>query len=191
MLDPVRRHALLPLGPRRLAARDMLRHGLLPGQTGPLGRRACAPNKSTLAYANAHRPAALYEDLFWPALVLLRWLHHLSHASWSESNLAALLRMNLDLREWLRAPFGQPTGPPPPEIGGQLEIPLPGLGGQMSLSHLARLFKAHGCTCELNLRTQKTAIFLLEVSGDQIILNSSEFLRHCDGRNRSCARTAC
>src|SRR6266542_4152032 len=27
-----------------------------------------APNKSTLSYANAHRPAALYEDLFWSML---------------------------------------------------------------------------------------------------------------------------
>ena len=27
-----------------------------------------APNKSTLSYANAHRPAALYEQLFWSAL---------------------------------------------------------------------------------------------------------------------------
>lgn len=66
------------------------------------------------------------------ALVLLRWLHYLSHASWSLSNQAAMLRMNLftyrDLRAWLRAPFGQPTGPFPPEIGVQLEIPLPGLG---------------------------------------------------------------
>ena len=24
-----------------------------------------APNKSTLSYANAHRPAAIFEDLFW------------------------------------------------------------------------------------------------------------------------------
>ena len=29
---------------------------------------ADAPNKSTLSYANAHRPAALYEDVFWTAL---------------------------------------------------------------------------------------------------------------------------
>jgi hypothetical protein len=27
-----------------------------------------APNKSTLSYANAHRPAALFEDLFWTSL---------------------------------------------------------------------------------------------------------------------------
>ena len=27
-----------------------------------------APNKSTLSYANQHRPAALYEDLFWTIL---------------------------------------------------------------------------------------------------------------------------
>lgn len=66
------------------------------------------------------------------ALLLLRWLAHLSRSGWSLSTLAAMLRLNLftygDLRDWLRAPFGQPTGPPAPEIGVQLELPLPGLG---------------------------------------------------------------
>jgi hypothetical protein len=27
-----------------------------------------APKRSTLSYANEHRPAALYEDLFWTAM---------------------------------------------------------------------------------------------------------------------------
>jgi hypothetical protein len=31
-----------------------------------------APKKSTLSYANEHRPAALYEDLFWSALKRFR-----------------------------------------------------------------------------------------------------------------------
>ncbi len=66
------------------------------------------------------------------ALLLLRWLHHLSHASWSFSNLAAMLRLNLftyrPLHDWLRAPFGQPNPPPGPEVGIQLELPLFGLG---------------------------------------------------------------
>ena len=31
-----------------------------------------APNKSTLSYANRHRPAALYEDLFYTALARFR-----------------------------------------------------------------------------------------------------------------------
>lgn len=31
-----------------------------------------APNRSTLSYANEHRPAALYEDLFWSALERFR-----------------------------------------------------------------------------------------------------------------------
>jgi len=31
-----------------------------------------APNKSTLAYANRHRPAALYEELFYTALARFR-----------------------------------------------------------------------------------------------------------------------
>ena len=46
------------------------------------------------------------------ALLLLRWLHHLSKAGWSLSNLAAMLRMNLftyrDLREWIDKPFATP-----------------------------------------------------------------------------------
>jgi hypothetical protein len=49
------------------------------------------------------------------ALLLLKWLHHLSHASWSFSNLATMLRLNLftyrDLREWLKEPFGPPPSP--------------------------------------------------------------------------------
>ncbi len=46
------------------------------------------------------------------AMLLLKWLHHLSAINWSLSNLAALLRLNLftyrDLPEWLRNPFRTP-----------------------------------------------------------------------------------
>jgi hypothetical protein len=46
------------------------------------------------------------------ALLLLKWLHHLSQAKWSLSNLASMLRLNLftyrDLRRWLENPFGTP-----------------------------------------------------------------------------------
>lgn len=46
------------------------------------------------------------------ALLLLKWLHHLSQAKWSLSNLASMLRLNLftyrDLRQWLENPFGTP-----------------------------------------------------------------------------------
>jgi len=49
------------------------------------------------------------------ALLILRWLHHLSSARWSLSNLAAILRFNLfnyrQLSEWLHTPFG----PAPPK----------------------------------------------------------------------------
>ena len=52
------------------------------------------------------------------ALLLLRWLHHLSKARWSLSNLASLLRLNLftyrDLRQWLDDPFNRPPAQPPP-----------------------------------------------------------------------------
>jgi hypothetical protein len=46
------------------------------------------------------------------AILLLKWLHHLSKAKWSLSNLASMLRMNLftyrDLPAWLDNPFGTP-----------------------------------------------------------------------------------
>ena len=46
------------------------------------------------------------------ALLLLKWLHHLSQASWSLSNLASMLRLNLftyrDLTHWIDNPMGTP-----------------------------------------------------------------------------------
>ena len=46
------------------------------------------------------------------AILLLKWLHHLSKAKWSLSNLASMIRMNLftyrDLRKWLDDPFETP-----------------------------------------------------------------------------------
>ena len=63
------------------------------------------------------------------ALLLLKWLHHLSKAIWSLSNLVALLRMNLfayrDLLTWLHDPFGTPPIVPGPE---QLALPIGVLG---------------------------------------------------------------
>ena len=63
------------------------------------------------------------------ALLLLKWMHFLSQASWSFSNLASLLRLNLftyrDLREWLNKPFTTDPIIPGPE---QLVIPLGGFG---------------------------------------------------------------
>jgi len=53
------------------------------------------------------------------ALLLLKWLHHLSQANWSLSNLATMLRLNLftyrDLRDWLKDPFGTPPIVPGPQ----------------------------------------------------------------------------
>lgn len=63
------------------------------------------------------------------ALLLLKWLHFLSAAGWSLSNLASLLRLNLftyrDLKEWLDKPLETPPLQPPAE---QLALPLPSLG---------------------------------------------------------------
>jgi hypothetical protein len=53
------------------------------------------------------------------AILLLKWLHHLSKAKWSLSNLASMLRMNLftyrDLTAWLDNPFGTPPLLPQPQ----------------------------------------------------------------------------
>ena len=63
------------------------------------------------------------------AMVLLRWLHHLSKARWSLSNLVSLLRLSLftyrDLEEWLNDPFETPPQFPQPK---QLPLDLFGLG---------------------------------------------------------------
>jgi hypothetical protein len=60
------------------------------------------------------------------ALLLLKYLHHLSRFGWSLSNLATMLRLNLftyrDLVKWLHDPFGQPPAPP------VIQLPLPGFG---------------------------------------------------------------
>jgi hypothetical protein len=46
------------------------------------------------------------------ALLLLKWLHHLSQANWSLSNLASMLRLNLftyrNLTQWIDNPMGTP-----------------------------------------------------------------------------------
>jgi len=53
------------------------------------------------------------------AMLLLKWLHHLSQAHWSLSNLATMLRLNLftyrDLRRWLKDPFDTPPIVPGPK----------------------------------------------------------------------------
>jgi hypothetical protein len=46
------------------------------------------------------------------ALLLLKWLHHISKANWSLSNLASMLRLNLftyrELTQWIDNPMGTP-----------------------------------------------------------------------------------
>jgi hypothetical protein len=62
------------------------------------------------------------------AMLLLKWMHHLSRAGWSLANLASMLRLNLftyrDLRAWLDDPYETPPMAP----GSQLLFPMPGLG---------------------------------------------------------------
>jgi hypothetical protein len=63
------------------------------------------------------------------ALLLLRWLHYLSKAGWSFSNLASMLRLNLftyrHLRDWLDDPFATPPEVTAPQ---HFQLSLPGLG---------------------------------------------------------------
>jgi hypothetical protein len=60
------------------------------------------------------------------ALLLLKWLHHLSRATWSLSNLCAMLRLNLltyrELLAWLHEPFGTP--PLEPDGAGPVQLSL-------------------------------------------------------------------
>jgi hypothetical protein len=63
------------------------------------------------------------------ALLLLKWLHHLSKARWSFPNLASMLRLNLfthrNLHHWLNDPFNTP---PEEDLPEQLNLPWPGFG---------------------------------------------------------------
>jgi hypothetical protein len=69
------------------------------------------------------------------ALLLLKWLHHLSAYGWSFANLTAMLRLNLftyrDLTQWLKHPSNTPPIAPTVE---QLRLPLSGLGQQPELA---------------------------------------------------------
>ena len=68
------------------------------------------------------------------ALLLLKWLHHLSKANWSLSNLASMLRLNLftyrELMQWIDNPMGTPPLIPAAE---QLTLALDDLDRQRTL----------------------------------------------------------
>jgi len=63
------------------------------------------------------------------ALLLIKWLHFLSKARWSISNLASMLRLNLftyrDLMKWINDPWNTEPVTPKPK---QLALPLPVFG---------------------------------------------------------------
>jgi hypothetical protein len=67
-----------------------------------------------------HRECSAHPDLTaLIAMLLLKWLHHLSKANWPLSNQATMLRLNLftyrDLLDWLHNPFGTLPILPAPE----------------------------------------------------------------------------
>jgi hypothetical protein len=75
--------------------------------------KALKQNLKVKSFVGTSRNALLIQ--IWTALIamlLLKWLHHLSKAKWSFSNLACMLRLNLftyrDLQRWLENPFGTP-----------------------------------------------------------------------------------
>ena len=83
-------------------------------------------NLKVKSFVGTSRNALLIQ--IWTALIamlLLKWLHHLSKAKWSFSNLASMLRLNLftyrDLRRWLENPFGTPPLVP---LAEQLSLEL-------------------------------------------------------------------
>ena len=71
------------------------------------------------------------------ALLLLKWLQHLSHVSWSFSNLATMLRLNLftyrDLLQWLKEPFGPPAATTQERKATQLHFPGLQLGQPLNV----------------------------------------------------------
>jgi hypothetical protein len=82
--------------------------------------KALKQNLKVKSFVGTSRNALLIQ--IWTALLamlLLKWLYHLSKAKWSFSNLASMLRLNLftyrDLRRWLENPFGTPPLVPPAE----------------------------------------------------------------------------
>ena len=97
------------------------------------GRSCCSPITSTSGprpspASTSHQAEPTGQELLtlriqiWTALLallLLKWLHHLSTAGWSLSNLASMLRLNLftyrHLRDWLDDPFNTPPLEPVPE----------------------------------------------------------------------------
>src|SRR6266699_1513550 len=62
-LGPVYGHAVLPVGTGAFLARDLRRSGMLRRTVEAFGAPV-APKKSTLAYANEHRPWQLYQTVF-------------------------------------------------------------------------------------------------------------------------------
>ena len=63
------------------------------------------------------------------AMLILKWLHHVSKAGWSLSNMACMLRFNLftyrDLFDWLRDPYKTPPLIPLPQ---QMSFVFAGVG---------------------------------------------------------------
>jgi hypothetical protein len=88
--------------------------------------KALKQNLKVKTFVGTSQNALLIQ--IWTALIailLLKWLHHLSKARWSFSNLASLLRMNLftyrDLSRWVDNPFGTPPEVP---LAEQLTLAL-------------------------------------------------------------------
>ena len=87
--------------------------------------KALKQNLKVKTFVGVSRNALLIQ--IWTALIamlIIKWLHHLSRAGWSLSNMSVMLRLNLftyrDLMEWLHDPFGTP-----PITPGSVQLSLP------------------------------------------------------------------
>jgi len=95
------------------SSRSLLQQGVVDGQYVVQLFKALKQNLKVKSFVGTSENALRIQ--IWTALIailLLKWLHHLSKAKWSLSNLASMLRLNLftyrDLRKWLDDPFQTP-----------------------------------------------------------------------------------
>ena len=93
--------------------RSLLRQDVVDGQYVVQLFKALKQNLTVKTFVGTSENALRIQ--IWTALIallLLKWLHHLSKANWSLSNLASMLRLNLftyrELTQWIDNPMGTP-----------------------------------------------------------------------------------
>src|SRR6202040_2398857 len=94
-------------------SRSLLRQCVVDGQYVVQLFKALKQNLKVKSFVGTTENALRIQ--IWTALIailLLKWLHHLSKAKWSLSNLASMLRLNLftyrELTKWIHNPMETP-----------------------------------------------------------------------------------